>query len=175
MDEPHTPLTVRKRRLARAWAYRNGALWALGNGLVSSSLVIWLAKGLGVLWVGLSVSLIRAVPQLAGVLQLAAPALIGRLADRKRFCLGAFAASGLTLLLVPLTAVPKLLPSAGAAMVLMIALWGVYHLLQYLATVALWSWLADLVPQPRAWAVHRPARAMDGWRSSRGSAGQRPV
>ena len=28
----------------------------------------------------------------------------------------------------------------------MVVLWCTYHLLQYLATVALWSWLADLVP-----------------------------
>ena len=77
------------------------------------------------------------------MLRLAAPALIARLAGRKRFCLAAYCASALTLLLVPLSAVPKLLPSAGAAMSVLIALWCVYHLLEYLATVALWSWLAD--------------------------------
>ena len=51
---------IYQRRRARTSAYLNGGLWALGNGLIGSGLIIWLAKELGVVWVGLSVSLIRA-------------------------------------------------------------------------------------------------------------------
>jgi hypothetical protein len=126
--------------------YGNGAAWAVGNGLVSSTLVIYLAMELGVAGLGFGVALIRAAPQLVGLLRLSAPAWIAKLGDRKRFCLAAYLASGLVLLGVPLVAVPGRLPSPAASLAAMIALWCLYHLLEYLATVALWSWLADLVP-----------------------------
>ena len=53
-------------------------------------LVVYLAMEFDVPGIGLGISLILAAPQLAGMLQLGAPPLIGRLADRKRFCLAAY-------------------------------------------------------------------------------------
>jgi MFS family permease len=97
--------------------------------------------------VGFAVGMIRAAPQLAGLLRIGAPAFIGRWIDRKRFCLGAYLLSALALLGVPLLAMPGWLPSDRVTLALLVALWGVYHLLEYLGSVALWSWIADLVPQ----------------------------
>jgi len=139
-------ISVCQRRRARQLAYGNGVLWALGNGLVSSWLVIYLLMDLGATSVGLGLSLIRAAPQLAGLLRLGAPAMIGRLADRKRFCIGAYLLSAAVLAGVPLVAAGHWLPSPDAAKLVLVTLWCTYHLLEYLGTVALWSWFADLVP-----------------------------
>jgi len=139
-------LSVFHRRRARGLAYWNGGIWAAGNGLTSSMLVVYLAMEHDVPGIGLGISLILAAPRLAGLLRLAAPAMIGRLADRKRFCLGAYLASGLVLLGLPTATAPKTIPSAAGSLAALVVLWCVYHLLEYLGTVALWSWLADLVP-----------------------------
>jgi MFS family permease len=127
-------------------AYLNGMIWSFGNGLVSTMLVVYLAMDLGLEVVGLGVSLILAAPHIVGLLRMGAPAMIRRLGDRKTFCLATFALSGLTLLALPLTVAGRLLPSARASLYALVAVWCVFHLFQYLATVALWSWLADLVP-----------------------------
>lgn len=140
-------LTVAARRRARSLAQWNAILWALGNGLVSSSLVIYLAFELGASRLGLGVAMIRAAPQLAGLLRLGAPTVIGRMAARKSFCIGCYVLSGATLLLLPLLASPGRFGSANASLAVLVGLWCLYHLLEYLGTVALWSWIADLVPQ----------------------------
>lgn len=142
----HARLTVSQRRRARRLAYWNGAIWAIGNGLTSTMLVVYLAIELGVPWTGLGISLILAARHVVGLLRLGAPAMIGRLADRKRFCLGTFLLSTLLLFGLPFVAAPGWLPSAGASLTALIAIWCAYHLLEYLGTIALWSWLADLVP-----------------------------
>lgn len=144
--EADRPLVVFQRRRARRLAYWNGAVWAVGNGLTSTTLVIYLAFELNVPRIGLGIGLIVAAPQIAGLLRLGAPALIGRLTDRKRFCLGAYLLSALVLLGLPFLAAPGCLPSAGASLTALVTFWCVYHLLEYLGTIALWSWLADLVP-----------------------------
>jgi len=139
-------LSVWRRRRARRLAYANGGVWAIGNGLASSMLVVYLAMEYDVPGMGLGIALILAAPQLAGLLRLAAPALIAQLGGRKRFCLAAYLLSGLVLLGLPLVAAPGVLPSPAASLAALVGLWCVYHLLEYLGTVALWSWLADLVP-----------------------------
>ena len=141
-----TPLTVFQRRRSRRLAHWNGALWAIGNGLTSSTLVIYLALELDAPAIGLGIGFIKAAPQFAGVLRLGTPALIGRLGDRRRLALGAYFFSALALFGLPLAAAPGLLPSATASLTMLVVLWCVYHLLEYVATVALWSWFADLVP-----------------------------
>jgi MFS family permease len=141
------PLAVCQRRRARRLAYWNGAIWAIGNGLSSTTLVIYLAEQLDAPRIGLGISLILAARHVVGLLRLGTPALIGRLADRKRFCLGAYLLSALVLFGLPLAAAPGALPSAGASLAALVVLWCLYHLLEYLGTIALWSWLADLVPQ----------------------------
>jgi hypothetical protein len=144
--EADRPLVVAARRRARRLAYWNGAVWAIGNGLASDTLVIYLAQELGAARIGLGIGLILATRHVLGLLRLGAPMLIGRLVDRKRFCLAAYLASALVLLGLPWVATPGRLPSPGASLAALVGLWCVYHLLQYVGTIALWSWLADLVP-----------------------------
>ncbi|MCE5267442.1 MAG: hypothetical protein LLG00_06110 [Planctomycetaceae bacterium] len=122
----------------------NGAIWAIGNGLASTTLIIYLAKGLHASRLGLNVGLILAAPQVVGLLRLAAPAMIGRRGDRKRFCIAAFLGAAMLLALLPWTCMPGLLPSPRWSLATLIALWCLYHLMQYLGTVALWSWLAEV-------------------------------
>ncbi len=143
-----TLLTIVDRRRARLLLYVNGGLWAVGNGLLSSMLVIYLALELGAPRIGLGISFIVAAPQIAGLLRLAAPALIGRVADRKRFCIGTYAASCVVLMALPFLASRRIFTSPGVCLAALVIMWCTYHLLEYLGTVALWSWMADLVPQP---------------------------
>ncbi len=141
-----SPLTVVQRRRAMRLAYWNGMAWAIGNGLASTTLVIFLAIDLGAKQIGLGIGLILAMRHIVGLLRLGAPALIGRLFDRKQFCIGSYLASAIVLLCLPLVAAPGMLSSANASLAALVVLWCVYHLLQYFGTIALWSWLGDLVP-----------------------------
>ena len=146
ITEADMPLPIFQCRQARRLAYWNGAVWAVGNGLAGTTLVIYLAMELGATKIGLGISLILAARHIVGLLQLGAPAMIGRLVDRKRFCLGSYLLGICVLLVLPWAAAPGRLGSAEASLWALVACWCVYHLLQYLGTVALWSWLADLVP-----------------------------
>lgn len=140
------PLVAVDRRRAMRLANWNGALWAAGNGLTSSMLIVYLAMEFKAPGIGLGTGLILAAPQLAGLLRLAAPPLIGRLVERKRFCLAMYLCSALLLLGLPLAAAPGWMPSPACSLAALVALWCAYQVLEYLGTVALWSWLADLVP-----------------------------
>jgi len=146
IDNADRPLTIFQRRRARRLAYWNGALWAIGNGLASTTLVIYLALELESPKIGLGIGLILAARHVVGLLRLGAPAVIGRLVDRKRFCLGSYLAGALLLLSLPYLASPGRLSSPAASLTALVVLWCLYHLLQYLGTIALWSWLADLTP-----------------------------
>jgi MFS family permease len=126
----------------------NGALWAIGNGLASSTLVIYLAMELHAERLGLGIGLIVAAPHIAGLLRLGAPALIDRLGNRKHFCIATFLFSALLLLALPWVCAPGRLPTPDWSLAALILLWCLYHLLQYLGTVGLWSWLADVAALP---------------------------
>jgi hypothetical protein len=141
--EPAPAFARRATRSAMALAHANGMLWSLGNGLVSTSLVVYFALALGAK--GIGVGLIVAAPQFAGVLRLAAPALLAQF-PRKGFCLAMFAASTGVLLGLPILASPGVLPSPAVSLAALVGLWSIYHLFQYLATVALWSWLGEIAP-----------------------------
>ena len=96
MDHAHDRnLPVAGRRRARKLAIWNAGVWAIGNGLASTTLVIYLAKELQAQRLGLGISLMVAAPQIAGLLRLGAPALMDRLGDRKRFCVATFLAGAL--------------------------------------------------------------------------------
>lgn len=148
MADASNPLPIHQRRRARRLAVWNAVLWSIGNGLASTTLIIYLARELCAERLGLGIGLIVAAPRIVGLLRLGAPAMIDRLGDRKRFCIGAFLASALVLLTLPWICSPGRLPSPRWSLGAVIVLWSLYHLLQYLATVALWSWLAD-VAAPR--------------------------
>jgi hypothetical protein len=132
-----------RRRSIRAF-YENGACWGLGNGLVSSSLIVYLAGEYGA--AGLAVSLILAAPRLVGVLRLGAPLLIQAMGDRQKFCVRMFLAAALVLLSLPVLSAPGLWPTPGFSLAALICLWTLYHLLEFLGLVALWSWIGTVVP-----------------------------
>src|SRR6185436_741353 len=102
--EATTSLALHGAELDRAmWlANANAALWAIGNGLISTLLVIYLASDLGAS--GLSLSLILAAPRFAGLLRLGAPALVARLRARKAVCIAAYVMSSMILFGVPAVA-----------------------------------------------------------------------
>ena len=53
------------------WDYPNDALWSIGNGLTTGTLIIYPAKEICAR--GLGVSLVLAVPSLVGLLRLFSP------------------------------------------------------------------------------------------------------
>lgn len=137
-----------------ALTYANGLLWALGNGLVSTLLVTYLALELGA--TGTAVAWVVAAPRFAGVLRLASPAVIAAARavgiGRKQVCLGAFATSAMMLTAVPAVAwgLEPGAPASDAAwrVASLAGAWCVYHVLEHLGGVTLWSWLGDLYPAP---------------------------
>jgi len=135
--------TIRERHWARRWAVWNGLLWSLGNGMASTTLVIYLAGALHAERFGLSIGLLTAAPYVAGLLRLAAPALMAHCGGRKRFTLAGFFLSAACLAAVPWLAAPGRLPTAAWSLAALILLWCLHHLFQYLAVIGLWSWLAD--------------------------------
>lgn len=145
MSADAIPMHLRQRRHALALGHANGGLWAVGNALTTGALVVYLARDLGAQ--GLGIGLLLAVPNLAGLLRLAAPAIIFRAGTSRRACLGFSLAS--YLLIVGLPAIAALAPavSRSAAVAAMIVLLFAHQLLEYIGTVALWSWWGDLVPR----------------------------
>jgi MFS family permease len=145
-DESHSPIFTRKmRRAALKGFYGNGALWGLGNGLVSSSLVVYLAGNYGAK--GLAVSLILATPRLVGVLRLATPFLMDWVGNRRRFAVQTFLASAAILLVLPVVSAPSVLPTPAASLAALVICWTCYHLCEFLGVIALWSWIGDAVPR----------------------------
>ncbi len=126
-------------------AYWNAGLWAVGNGLASTLLVVYLALEYGAR--GLAISLILAAPRLAGLLRMGVPPLLRRVGRRKAMCLAGFAMSSALLLALPIVSAPGVLGSDTTALAALVLLWSGYHLLEYSATVALWSWLGDVAPR----------------------------
>lgn len=127
-------------------ANANAGLWATGNGLVSTALVTFLAMELGAQ--GLEVSLIVAASSFVGVLRLATPLFTTTGRARKRVTVGGYLASAAMLVLLSTVGIAQAQVSSQGGLALLVACWCAYHLLEYIATVALWSWLGDWMPQP---------------------------
>ena len=143
MGEP-PQLTSAVRRRAIRLAYSNAALWSIGNGLTSGTLLYYLALDLGA--AGLELSLILAMPALVGVLRLTTPAFVRLCGGAKPVCLGMSLVS-YVLLWVWIADVPAPGESADREMLAaLIAIVCVHQLLEYIAHAALYAWLADLVP-----------------------------
>jgi MFS family permease len=120
----------------------NGACWSVGTGLTSGTLVVYLALELGA--GSEQISLLLATPALVGLLRLAAPTLIRAVGSARRTCLAMLLAAYVLLLGLPAIGwAGQRIPSPLAALV---ALLCVHQLLEYIGTVALWSWFAELVP-----------------------------
>jgi len=122
----------------------NGGLWGAGNGMASTMLVIYLALEFGAR--GIAISLILSAPKFAGVLQLAAPAFFRSARRRKQFCLAMLLAASLLLLALPVAAAPGVAGAERVSLAVLVVVWSLYHLLEYLGVVALFAWLTDLAP-----------------------------
>jgi MFS family permease len=123
----------------------NAALWGVGNGLATTTLITYLAGEYGAR--GLATSLILAAPQLVGLLRQATPRLIYAVGSRSRFCLTTYGVSAGLLAMLPIVSAPGVLPDSRSALAALVMLFCAYQLCEYLATVALWSWLGDLCPE----------------------------
>lgn len=142
-------------RQAMHLANANALLWAVGNGLVATTLVIYLAAELGA--EGIVVSCILAAPRFAGLLRLATPLVVRNGDQRKRICIRGYLASSAILFVLPMLATPFGATSPTSGMVALVGCWCVYHLFEYIATIALWSWLGD-------WMPRRIRGRLVGWR-----------
>ena len=127
-------------------ANTNAVVWAIGNGLVSTQLVTYLALDLGA--EGKEISWILAAPHIAGLLRLVTPAMMDTGMHRKVLCIVGYLISTVVLVAMPLLAVPWEGRSPATGLTLLVACWCVYHLFEYIATVGLWSWLGDWMPGP---------------------------
>lgn len=126
-------------------AYFNALLWGVGNGLASMTLIIYWARHLDA--DGQTVSWLLAAPSLVGLLRLATPLLVARLGSRKRFCIRYFLAAAVVLAVLPVLASPEWLTSVPHTLAGITLVWVTYHLLEFMAAVAFWSWLGDLAPR----------------------------
>lgn len=123
---------------------RNGVLWAIGNALTTANFILFLGRDLGA--AGLGLSLLLALPNLAGILRLFAPWLTRVLGDAKR---AYYQLSLLSygLLLIGLQVIDHRPRNWDhAALGGLIGLIFVHQLLEYLGQVAQWSWYGALVP-----------------------------
>src|SRR3954469_5724255 len=125
-------------RRAMMWANVNAGLWAIGNGLFSTLLVIYLAADLGAS--SLSVSMILAAPRFAGLLRLGVPALMARVAARKPLCIVSYLISAIFLSAIPTAAILGQRVGSGVAISVLVTVWCLYHIAEYCGTVTLWSW-----------------------------------
>ncbi len=137
-------LNPRARRRALVLGYYNGVLWSMGNGLTSGALLVFLARDLGA--TGLALSLVLAAPTALGALQLVAPRWMAQRGTARRACLESLALSYVLLAIVPLALAAAESPGPWLLRAC-IGLICAHQLLEAVGTVALWSWLADLVPR----------------------------
>lgn len=131
-------------RLSLKLAYANGALWGVGSGVASVSLIAYFARELHA--GGTAIAWILAAPSLAGLLRLGTPWWLHRVASRRRFCVAMFLASAATLAVLPFVAAPGRLADPNWSLVALGFVWSVAQTLEFIAVVALWSWFGDLVP-----------------------------
>ena len=115
---------------------------------------------------GLAIAWIIAAPRIFGVLRILSPSLIDRVGSRKKVAATGYFLSPVFLLLLP-AGLPLLIrwnatsPSPEPVLWLIGLIWALYHLVEYFATVALWSWLGDFLhPAIRSRFLARRERFM---------------
>jgi len=133
-------------RRAIRLSYVAAIVWAVGNALSSGMLLIYLAQELGAQ--GTAVSFLQSAPALLGLLRLFTPIVITRFHGTKRTCLIWSAVAYALLFAVPtLVAFAQQDEHRRLSLGVLIGLLCVHQLIEQVATVALWTWLADLVPR----------------------------
>ncbi|MGL6194547.1 MAG: hypothetical protein ACRC2T_06955, partial [Thermoguttaceae bacterium] len=129
----------------------NAFLWGLGNGLISTSLLVYLIRDLCIgkenVAVNATIAWILAAPRIAGLLRLVVPQLVEFVGSRKWFTICAYFISPLALLAIPL-GIPRMIhhQPTNLILTLLVLAWCVYHLIEYFGTTAYWSWLGDYIP-----------------------------
>lgn len=125
-------------------AYANGALWGVGSGLASMSLIAYFARELQAS--GLAISWILAAPSLVGLTRLLTPLWLDRVGSRRRFCVGMSLASAVAMGLLPVVAAPGAITDDRHSLIVLGLAWTASQALEFFAVVALWSWFGDLIP-----------------------------
>lgn len=144
------------RRAARRLFSLNAFIWGVGNGLLSTALIVYLirdiCRGEPEAAVGTTVAWLIAAPRIAGLLRLLVPVLIDRCSRRKNFCTAMYLLSACVLATIP-RLMPDLVPGSlesgdtGRILFFLVLVWCLYHLCEYMGMVALYAWMADLVPE----------------------------
>lgn len=133
------------RRAIRA-GYIAAVVWACGNAIASSILFSYLIQELGAK--GRQVAYLQVVPALFGLLRLLTPLVIDRLYGTKRtYLFLSGAAYALLFAIAPAIEFGRETASRPAALSLLIGIYCVHQLLEQIAVIALWTWLADLIPR----------------------------
>ncbi len=135
-------LSTLERRQALRQGIVSGTLWSIGNGWTTGSLVTYLAQELGAR--GFEVGAILAWQALAGASRLVAPAIIRRLGGVKPAAITLLAISYGLLATLPILALGTI--SFPTRLKFFMAVLCVHQLFEHLGTVAVWTWLAELVP-----------------------------
>jgi MFS family permease len=126
--------------------YIAAVVWACGNAIASSILFSYLIQELGAK--GRQVAYLQVVPALFGLLRLLTPLVIERLHGTKRTYLALSAAAyALLLAIPPAIESGREIASRPAALSLLIGIYCAHQLFEQVAVIALWTWLADLVPR----------------------------
>ena len=146
------PYPIQEHRKAREALYLNGFLWGIGNGLISTSMIMYLIRDIcsgsdDVVLAGTAFGWIIAAPRLAGLLRLTIPWTLEKVGSKKRLTFSAFVLSPLILLAIPL-GMPSVIKhfSTGYVLVYIGIIWAVYHVIEYFGSVTLWAWIGDLTP-----------------------------
>jgi len=126
-------------------ANENAGWWALGNGLVPTSLVSYFVQSLGAETA--AVSWIIAAPKLVGGLRYLAPQMLRLGGGYRGTSIACYLASTLLLMLLPLCSVASIWPSSTWAIGTIVIIWCVYHLLEYFGYVIFLSWVFQSVPK----------------------------
>ena len=146
-------IPIYQRHRAYRAAYYNGFFWGVGQGLLNSMMIRYLLIDLcktqpkGLALEGMVVAWAIAAPRLAGFFRFFTAMMIDRFGSRKWYCIIGLLIAPVVVGLIPLlTPVFAKSDSLNSVLLLIIGIWFLYHLVEYLAMVAFWSWVGDLVP-----------------------------
>jgi len=135
-----------ERRRAMGLGHAQGVLWAIGNGLTTGPLVIYLVLEMH----GRSrdIGLILAAPAFVGLLRVLAPALLRTAGGLKPGALAYLGASYVLICFLPFAASLAMSSAMPArwGLRMFVALLCIHQLLESIGLVAVWSWLGQIVP-----------------------------
>ena len=135
-------------------AHQNGFFWGVGHGLLNSMMIRYLLLDIcktqpeGMTLEGMTIAWVIAAPRLFGFLRVFATWAVDRFGSRKWFCIIGLLIAPIIVALIPLL-IPRLMTGTDSlklVLTIVVSIWCLYHLVEYFAMVAFWSWVGDLVP-----------------------------